>query len=69
MLGFWLILFAFCQIDEGFWSRSRCSGTSGRNGLLLYIALSHMSFARCELFVCLVSILDPPEIPPVTSEG
>ena len=69
MLGFWLILFAFCLSNEGLWSGSGCSGTSGRNGLQLFIALSHMPFVPCELFVFPVTILDPPGIPHVTSEG
>ena len=40
-----------------------------RKGILLFIALSHALFVPCELFVFPVSILDPPGIPYVTSEG
>ena len=39
------------------------------NGLLLFIALSHVLFVPCVLFVFPVSILVPLGIPCVTSKG
>ena len=63
-----LVLFVFCNV-EGLGSGSRCSGTYGRKGLLLFIDLSHALLVPCALFVFLVSILVPLGNPHVTSKG